>query len=144
MVFENFKNSPILKRSQKNVKEKQLEITISESDSIWRMLAARYNATEVTHIFENLAKSEDLKVVLRQGLKQLEEQISILKNLTKEYGIPMPLKHESSDVPFKTELITDRSIYTHIFKDIQACLHMLVTAFEKVAPLSYVISLNDL
>lgn len=114
----------------KSTKDKQSLITVSEAWHLWGHLKDRYSVVYTTQILLNFAEDNDLKLVLKQGIKALQKQIIELENLSGEYGITLPRKppaESNSTVPI--EGIDDIYIFRRVFRGIQAFVPVHTEAF---------------
>ncbi len=116
--------------------ELQREINVSEVTHLWNQLVSRYQIIETTKVFNNFVTSPDLKLILSQGIKILEQQIIDLEKTMMTYGIPLPKRPPAgSDSPYKSEIITDEYIYTRILGGIGSFIYLATSAFiESTSP----------
>ncbi|MDD4402319.1 MAG: DUF3231 family protein, partial [Desulfitobacteriaceae bacterium] len=105
-------------------------ITVAEVWHLYKHLIMRYKVLETTKTLKNYVKFSDFKVVIRIGIKGLQEQVDLIENLMNEYGIPLP---ERPPVDFRSvsilEIITDRYIFRRIFRGIQFFIPFHASAY---------------
>lgn len=114
----------------KSTEELQKEISISEVWHLWELLVARYDVLNTTQLLLAFAIDTDLKLVVSQGLKMLEDQIKQNEDFLQKYGIPLPKKApEPSHITTLIEEVTDEYIYRRVFRGIQSFIPILSNAF---------------
>ena len=114
----------------KSLRDKQRTINVSEVYHLWNHLMQRYNVIYITNLLNSFVKDDDLKSVLKYGIKTLTKHTKLLEKELLNYGIPLPLrppKQTQKTVNF--ELISDRQIYRRILRGIQAFLPVHTMAF---------------
>ncbi|KJS15577.1 MAG: hypothetical protein VR69_12280 [Peptococcaceae bacterium BRH_c4b] len=100
--------------------ELQKEITTIEAWHLWDYVVSRYDIIETTQVLKNFARDPDLKVVLAQGIKALNQQVQQLEELMSTYGIPLPNRPPAtSDSPLNVEVLTDEYIFRRVLGGIQ-------------------------
>jgi len=116
----------------KKPEELQKEINVVEVANIWNELITRYYVLEETQILLNFVEDYDLKVILKSGIKRLNEQIDSLEKLEKKYGIPTPERNRAEVVDsVKPETMTDKYIFQKFFFGIRSFLDIHVEAFKR-------------
>jgi hypothetical protein len=114
----------------KSVEDKQGEITVAEVWHLYKHLVMRYEVLETTNILKNYVEFIDFKVVIRIGIKSLQEQVDSIENLMNEYGIPLPERPPiDSKSESMLEIITDRYIFRRIFRGIQSFIPYHASAY---------------
>lgn len=97
-------------------------LDLGEVFHLWDHLCARYDALEVTQIYENYAHDRDLVIILRSGIRNtLEKQINILEKEMDHFGLPLPERPPKSvqTVQNNTEIFEDLVIYRQVFTGLQ-------------------------
>lgn len=102
--------------------------------NLWDHLTFRYDNIHQTEIYKNLAKDDELKLLLTNGLqKVLEKQAAILEKELLHFGIPMP-KKPAKVVVWPSEasnFISDDYIYRLIYIGIIGAALMHITAVKQ-------------
>jgi len=113
---------PLYPNLPKGTKEK---LDTSEAFQLWDHLVARYDAVEITQVYQNQAHDKDFRYLLGKGLKEiLEKQINILEKEMNNFGLPLPARPPKSVSTTKSEMLEDELIFTGLFKSIQDMLSL--------------------
>jgi hypothetical protein len=100
----------------KKPEEKQVLISLGEAYSIWATLTARYDSMITTKTLLQFVKDKDLEIIIKRGLKVLENQVEVLEDLSKEYAIALPPRPpEDCTVTVDINTVTDQFVYREIY-----------------------------
>jgi len=112
-------------------KEEQNNLHHGEIFEIWAHLVSRYDVLKKTRIFANYAHDPDLKMLLDEGIKVLEQQIEKLEEIMTQNNIPLPdrppakANSESND-----PLITDQMIYREVLNGMGQFLNTHIRTYR--------------
>lgn len=96
--------------------EMQEDITVIEVWSLWNHLTSRYQIITQTQLLASFARDSDLKLLLNEGLKVLNQQATMIEKELDAYGIPLPAKPPAkSSTALNVEMVTDQYIFKTIF-----------------------------
>jgi hypothetical protein len=124
-----FSTPPQYPNLPKGTKEK---LDTSEAFQLWDHLIARYDAVEITQVYQNQAHDKDFKFLLGRGLKDiLEKQINILEKEMDHFGLPLPARPPKSVKTVNTELLEDELIFRELFSSIQDMLSLHVAGIKQ-------------
>lgn len=115
----------------KSREQKERLITISEAHALWETLTAKYDAIHLTSILLNVTKDEDLKIVLRDGIKSLRKQAAIIEKLMNTYSVPLTNKPpESINISPNINIMSDEVIYKTIHSGMESHMKLLADNFN--------------
>lgn len=87
------------------------QIDTQEAFSLWDILTSKYHETERLLILQHFAHDKDLKLIIKHYIKELNENINILKRELNRYQIPAPTPNrEIGPPPCNIEMFTDEFI----------------------------------
>lgn len=116
----------------KSKREKQQMISIAEAYSLWKGLVFRYDSVGITRINYEFVKDADLKLIVKDGIQVLEEQIVFLENMMREFLVPMPSKPPAyANICADINALTDRVIFRDIFNGMQNAMFEHISSFQR-------------
>lgn len=87
---------------------KDQKISVFESHSLWNLLSAKYHGIDNVQLWYTYAHDPDLKKIIKDFLKDLDEHVKLLEKELDKYDIETPPRHQK-------HAYTDA--YTQIFSD---------------------------
>ncbi|WP_366924651.1 DUF3231 family protein [Metallumcola ferriviriculae] len=116
----------------KGSREKQEMISLGEAYSLWTTLEMRYDALITSKTLFELAKDEDLKKIIKDGIKVLSSQKETLEKLMREFRIPMPSKPpEEANIVIDINTVTDKYIYREIYNGMANFMFKHVSNYQR-------------
>jgi hypothetical protein len=77
------------------LEKRQQQIDIREAHNVWDVLNSKYMAVERLLTWHNLAHDMDLKAVINQTVKTLNENIKILEKIAEKHAVKTPDRNRS-------------------------------------------------
>jgi len=111
-----------------STKDKQISISVSDVWNGWDLLVAKYDLIEIINVLYNFAKDDDLKLIITNILKFVEQGAANLENTMAEYAIPLPPRpRQGSYSSTNLETITDKYIFVRLFRELKSLCPIILT-----------------
>lgn len=108
------------------------KISCAEVSHLWNHLSYRFDNKRQTSIYFSLTKDADLKIIIKKGLNDLDNQISILEKECKKFGITMPKRPGEVVIsPENTKIYKDDEMYRLILIGLQGAGVLHTKAFKE-------------
>jgi hypothetical protein len=92
------------------------QLSLTEAFHLWDLLSQRYDQLQLTTFYLEIVHDPDFKMILQQGLKSLNEQVSQLEQKALSFAVIFPDRPPASmKVSIDPEVLTDSFIYSNIF-----------------------------
>ncbi len=114
-----------------SLSSKDHKISVFEAHSIWNLLSAKYHGIDNVQLWYNYAHDMDLKKILKDFLKDLDEHVTLLEKELEKYSIeapPRPKKHARGDV--YTQILSDEIIGINYFTFLQGMVDMVLFSIQ--------------
>ncbi len=116
----------------KTTEEKQKYITMGEGYSLWTTLVSRYDCAITTKTLLNFVKDEDLRFIVKKGLRVLESQVEVLEDLCREFGVPMPSRPpQDCTVVVDNNILTDEFIFREIYNGMSNMMFKHLSNYQR-------------
>jgi len=113
---------PAYKSAQTKEKE---QVSVSEANHIWDHVNTRYDQIELTNLFLEFVHDPDFKMLLKQGLSRLKDQITMLEKKALKYDIPLPERPPAKvESVIDPEAMEDKFVYRTILTGIQSAIDL--------------------
>ena len=115
---------PAYKTASPNTTE---QVSLTEAFHLWDSLSQRYDQLQLTTFFLGIVHDQEFKIILQQGIKTLNEQVSLLEQKALNFEVILPERPPASlKVSIDPETLTDSFMFTNIFTGIVEAidLHM--------------------
>jgi hypothetical protein len=126
--FSKLKGWEQIPPSYKTASPKTTEqVSLTEAFHLWDSLSQRYDQLQVTTFFLGAVHDPDFKMIIEQGIKTLNEQVSLLEQKALDFEVILPERPPASmKVSVDPETLTDSFMYSNIFTGIVEAvdLHM--------------------
>lgn len=112
-------------------KQKQNSLNVSDVWHVWDMLVAKYDTIQVMNVLINFAQDQDLIVITKGALIQIENGAAKLQDLMLDYAIPLPPRPpQSAKSTINLEVLTDRYIFNRIYTLLKQLIPLIASAFN--------------
>ncbi len=92
------------------------QVSLTEAFHLWDHLSQRYDQVQVTTFYMEIVHDPEFKMLLQQGLKSLNKQVSQLEEKALSFAVILPERPPASmKVSIDPETLTDNYMYTDIF-----------------------------
>jgi hypothetical protein len=112
-------------------KEQAQMINVSEANNIWDILKSNYLGLELVKLWENYAHDKDFKIIVRAYMKDIEQDVSVLEQEIKKFGIRGPDKNRIAiNSSVNTETLMDEYLAQEFLVFAQENIEQLLRAFR--------------
>ena len=111
--------------------KEQPQLNVLEGHSLWDLLSSKYHEVDRIQIWLSFAHDPDLKYILKQFLKDLDEHINLLEKELKKYSITGPSRHRKSvRTQTDTQVVADEHIAIDYYTFLQEITEMAVLVYQ--------------
>jgi spore coat protein CotF len=111
---------------------KTKRISVVEAHSLWGLISAKYRMQDNVKFWLNHTHDVDLKKILKDFIKDLDEHISSLENELAKYSIEGPSRaKKQTGAEVKTEIITDELIAINYYTFLQGMVEQVLLAIQQ-------------
>ncbi len=104
-------------------------LTAGEAFHILDHISHRYHQIQLTELYLTFTHDKDFQLILSQGAKSLEKQVSMLQEIALKYEVGLPNQQPASiSVPIDPEAVSDAFLYAAILNGIQSAIDLHVRA----------------
>jgi len=105
------------------------QVSVSEAYHVWEHLNYRYDQMELTNIYLDFVHDTDFKMILKEGLSTLENQIQTLEKEAIKFDISLPERPPASMAStIDPEIMTDKFAFRSIFTGMQSATNLHIRA----------------
>lgn len=116
----------------KKPEEKMRMISLGEAYSLWTALVFRYDSLIETKTLLEFVKDTDLMMIVRKGIKVMEEQKETLERLAIEFSIPMPQRPpEEPNSVIDLNTMSDRIIFRKIYEGMSNTMFKHISNYQR-------------
>jgi len=107
------------------------KISVIEAHSLWNLISAKYHMQGNVQFWINYVHDNDLKKILEDFIKDLNEHIDLLEKEMAKYSIESPSRtRKQSRAEVQTEIITDELIGLNYFTFLQEIIEYVLFAIQ--------------
>lgn len=110
---------------------KEQKISAFEAHSLWHLLSAKYHAIDNVQLWYTYAHDPDLKKLIKDFLKDLDEHVNSLEKKLEKYSIeapPRPQKNARGDA--YTQIMSDEIIGINYFTFLQGMVDLVLFSIQ--------------
>ncbi|EHQ88960.1 DUF3231 family protein [Desulfosporosinus youngiae] len=116
----------------KTSEAKRRMISLGEGYSLWHAMVLRYDSLIETKTLLEFVKDTDLKMIIRKGIKVMEEQKETLEQLAKEFSVPMPQRPpEEPNSVIDLNTMSDRFVFRKIYEGMSNTMFKHITNYQR-------------
>ncbi len=115
------------------MKKKGMQVNVQEASSLWDILKTNYMAVELMQMWQNFVHDGDLKILIGLFLRDIRDDIKVLEEQIKKYGIAGPDKNRAAVTSaVNTEALMDEYMAQEFFIFAQENVEQLLRALRTV------------
>ena len=112
-------------------KNRSQQLSVLEAHSLWNLLSSKYHGIDNVQLWYTYAHDFDLKKLIEDFLKDLDEHVTRLEEQLEKYSIeapPRPKKHAHGDV--NSQLLSDEVIAKNYFTFLQRMVDLVLFSIQ--------------
>ncbi|MCK8818075.1 DUF3231 family protein [Natroniella sulfidigena] len=110
---------------------KDQKVSVLEAHALWNLLSSKYHAINNVQVWHAQVHDKDLKILIKDFLKDLEEHIKLLEKELEKYSIEAPQRPKShAHIDANSQVISDETIGLNYFNFLQQIVDLILYSIQ--------------